>query len=126
MLGAVIGSYMKKQMQIMCEFYDFNEKLILNMKFGREKLFEICKEYPNVSLAYNGEAVISGERGAFIKKYLQGIGATDAYSQLDYLNEMKVTLLKYKNESQERYKKFAPMYFKLCLAGGILVAILLA
>lgn len=126
MLGMALSNYLNKRMQIIGEFYDFNEKLLMNMKYGRNKLSEILKDYPEVEKAYIGEEVIGGEEGEFFKKYLSGIGVSDAYSQTEYLNEMKKTLSKFKSESEEKYKKYGPMYFKLCLAGGILIAVLIA
>lgn len=121
-----LSSDKKREMKIMREFYDFNEKLILNMKYGRKKFSELKEGYPHVVKALNGGEVLSGERGEFIKKYLEGIGTTDAASQTAYLGEMKNWLAKYKDESEQNYKKYGSLYFKLCIAGGILIAVLLA
>lgn len=126
LLGMALTADKKKRMKIIAEFYDFNEKLIINMKYGRKKFSEVKEGFPTVKRALNGEEVIDGEQGMFIRKYLEGIGTTDAPSQSVYLEEMKTTLTKYKNESEQNYKKYGSLYFKLCLAGGILIAVLLA
>lgn len=126
LLGIALSADKKRQMKAVAEFYDFNEKLIINMKYGRKKFSEVTADYPTVRRALNGEVVIDGENGVFIDKYLKGIGTTDASSQSLYLEEMKVTLAKMRAESEQNYKKYGSMYFKLCLAGGILIAVLLA
>lgn len=126
LLGIALSADKKRQMKEVAEFYDFNEKLIINMKYGMKKFSEVCADYPTVKRALNGEEVMDGEHGAFIDKYLKDIGTTDAASQSLYLEEMKVTLAKMKAESEQNYKKYGSMYFKLCLAGGILIAVLLA
>ncbi len=113
-------------MKAICEFYDFNEKLILNIKYERKKFDEVVREFNTVKRALNGEEIIDGEEGAFVKKYLEGIGTTDAQSQLCYLNEMKQTLGKFKEKSEQDYKKYGSLYIKISLACGILIAVLLA
>lgn len=116
----------KKQYKTICEFYDFNENLILNIKYERKRFDEVVKTYKNVEKAIAGQEVVGGEEGVFIKKYLKGIGTTDAQSQIGYLTEMKETLAKYKSESEKNYKKYGSLYLKLCIACGILIAVLLA
>ncbi|MGN0806094.1 MAG: hypothetical protein ACI4MC_03570 [Candidatus Coproplasma sp.] len=126
LLGAALSADKKRQYKTVCEFYDFNESLILNIKYERKRFDEVAKGYENVKKALAGEEVLSGEEGKFIKKYLEGIGTTDAQSQISYLMEMKETLAKYKNESEKKYKKYGSLYLKLCIACGILIDVLLA
>ena len=126
LLGMALSADKKKQYKIMCEFYDFNESLMLNIKYERKRFEEILGGFNTVKKALNGEEVIGGEEGEFIKKYLDGIGTTDAQSQISYLGEMKEKLSKYKSESETKYKKYGSLYLKLCIACGILIAVLLA
>jgi len=126
MLGTALAEHKKRQMKVMREFYDYNESLIFNLKYSRDKLAEVYKDFPYVSRAYLGEEVIGGEEGEFIKKYISGTGVSDAATQLDYLTEMKARLQIYKARSEEGYKKYGVMYFKLSVALGILLAVLLA
>ncbi|MGN0824222.1 MAG: hypothetical protein ACI4MB_04050 [Candidatus Coproplasma sp.] len=126
LLGVVLSGDKKKQYKTICEFYDFNENLILNIKYERKRFEEVANGYESVKRALNGEEVLNGEQGEFIKKYLEGIGTTDALSQIGYLTEMKETLSKYRNESEKNYKKYGSLYLKLCIACGILIAVLLA
>ncbi len=116
----------KREMKIFAQFYEFNEKLIVNMKYGREKFESVAEGFEYVKRCLAGYCVVCGERGEFLKEYLEGIGSTDALTQLDYLNDRKVTLAKLRQESEEAFKKYGALYFKLCLMAGILVAVLLA
>lgn len=125
-MGLTLSADKKRQYRTICEFYDFNESLILNIKYERKRFEEVAKDYKNVERALAGQEVLDGEEGAFIKKYLSGIGTTDAQSQIGYLSQMKETLAKYKGESEKNCKKYGSLYLKLCIACGILIAVLLA
>lgn len=113
-------------MKVFGEFYDFNEKLIINLKFGREKVDKVAEEYSYVKSALAGKQVLKGEDAAFIADYLKSIGSTDALTQIDYLTERREFLKKYRDESEQRFKKNGSLWFKLCLMAGILIAVLLA
>lgn len=125
-LGLAISSEKKKEMKIFGQFYDFNEKLILNLKFNKDKVSVVAEQFEYVKKAMCGESVIKGEDGEFLTGYLNDIGRTDAPTQLVYLNEKGQSLLKLKQDSEEKYKKYGSLYFKLSLMAGILVAVLLA
>lgn len=125
LLGILLTADKKKNMKVFAQFYEFNEKLLLNLKYGRIKVNEVAAQYEYVQTALNGQAVLKGEEEQFIKNYISGIGSTDAYSQVDYLNERKQILKKYKEESEVAYKKYGSLYFKIALMVGILVAVLL-
>lgn len=125
-MGVTLSTDKKKKYKTICEFYDFNESLILNIKYERKRFEEIAKGYKSVERALAGQEVLDGDEGIFIKKYLVGIGTTDAQSQIGYLTEMKETLAKYKGESEKKCKKYGSLYLKLCIACGILIAVLLA
>lgn len=112
-------------MNVFAQFYEFNEKLLLNLKYGRIKVKEIASEYEYVQKALQGEHILKGEEDEFLQNYVANIGSTDTYSQVDYLNERKQNLKKYKDESEEVYKKYGSLYFKIALMIGILVAVLL-
>lgn len=113
-------------MKIFGQFYDFNEKLILNLKFNKEKIAVVAEEFDYVKKAIGGEVVVKGEKGEFLIKYLNDIGRTDAPTQISYLTEKGQTLLKLKQKSEEKYKKYGALYLKLSLMAGILIAVLLA
>lgn len=117
---------MKKEMKVFGQFYDFNEKLILNLKFNKDKVAVVAEEFDYVKKAMNGESVVKGADGELLTRYLSDIGRTDAPTQIMYLNEKGLTLLKLKQKSEEKYNKYGSLYFKLSLMAGILVAVLLA
>ena len=125
LLGIILTADKKKNMKVFAQFYEFNEKLLLNLKYGRIKVKEIASEYEYVQKALQGERILKGEEDEFLKNYVANIGSTDALSQVDYLNERKQNLKKYKDESETAYKKYGSLYFKIALMVGILVAVLL-
>lgn len=88
-----------------------------------EKIAEPYKYVPDI---LNGKELISGEEGQFLKDYILNLGKTDALSQVDYLNERKLTLKKYKDESYADYKKYSSLYVKIFFLIGVMVAVLLA
>lgn len=125
-MGLAISAEMKKEMKVFGQFYDFNEKLILNLKFNKDKVAVVAEEFDYVKKAMNGESVVKGADGELLTRYLSDIGRTDAPTQIMYLNEKGLTLLKLKQKSEEKYNKYGSLYFKLSLMAGILVAVLLA
>lgn len=125
-LGLVISTEKKREMKVYAQFYDFNEKLILNLKFNRDKIETVAEEFDQVKRAMNGDEVAKGEDGEILKRYIDQIGNTDAPTQLLYLTEQGQTLKKLKLKSEENYKKYGSLYFKLSLMAGILIAVLLA
>lgn len=125
-LGLAISAEKKREMNVFGQFYDFNEKLILNLKFNRDKIGTVADEFDLVKRVMNGDQLIKGGDGEFLKRYLSDIGKTDAPTQIEYLNEKGQTLEKLKKKSEENYKKYGSLYFKLSLMAGILIAVLLA
>lgn len=121
-----ISSEIKKEMKIFGQFYDFNEKLILNLKFSKDKVGVVAEQFEYVKKAMRGELTIKGDDGEFLMQYLNDIGKTDAPTQIVYLNEKGQTLLNFKQKSEEKYEKYGSLYFKLSLMAGILIAVLLA
>ncbi|MDE6690682.1 MAG: hypothetical protein K2K04_01810, partial [Clostridia bacterium] len=73
---------MKKEMKIFGQFYDFNEKLILNLKFNRDKIAVVAEEFDYVKKAMSGESVVKGGYCDFLSQYLCDIGRSDAPTQL--------------------------------------------
>lgn len=125
-MGIAAATEKKRRAKIFAEFYEFNEKLLLNLKYGREKVSKVVEEFESVRKVMDGNEVLKGEDGKFLKNYVSGIGETDAVTQVEYLNERKLALSEYKQKSQEDYKKHGSLYVKLALMAGLLVAVLLA
>lgn len=125
-LGAAISAEKKRQVTVLTQFYEFNEKLTLNLKYGRDKMSAVAQGFNLVQKALNGEEVLKGEDGEFIKSYVAGLGSSDAPTQLAYLAERGEQLKSRLEASRENYKKYGSLYFKLCVMAGILIAVLLA
>ncbi len=121
-----ISAEKKREMKVYKQFYDFNEKLILNLKFNKDKIETVAEGFDCVKKALKGEEVAKGEDSKFLLQYVNDIGKTDAPTQLLYLTEQGQTLLSLKQKSEENYKKYGSLYFKLSLMAGILIAVLLA
>ena len=113
-------------MQIFAELYEFNEQLILTLKFTRSSMERIAEPFKFVPDILEGKELISGDEGQFLKDYVQNLGKTDALSQVDYLNERKLLLKKYKDESFADYKKYSSLYLKIFFLIGVMIAVLLA
>ena len=126
LLGVLLSSEKKKRAKVFDELYEFNEKMLLNLKYGKSKIKDIYSRYPYVNQIFSGKEILRGEDGQFIEAYARNIGTTDAQSQIDYLNDRKIQLKKYRDESASSYKKYSSLYIKICLLAGILVAVLLA
>ena len=125
-IGPLLAASKKKRMQIFSELYEFNEQLILTLKFTRASIEKIAEPFKYVPDIIDGKELISGDDGQFLKDYIQNLGKTDALSQVDYLNERKVLLKKYKDESYSDYKKYSSLYVKIFFLIGVMVAVLLA
>ncbi|MDE7439820.1 MAG: hypothetical protein K2N23_04875, partial [Clostridia bacterium] len=61
-------------MQIFSELYEFNEQLILTLKFSKASLEKIAEPYKFVSDILNGKELLSGDDGQFLKDYIQNLG----------------------------------------------------
>ena len=125
-IGTFLSANKKKRMQIFSELYEFNEQLILTLKFTRASIEKIAEPFKFVPDVLNGKELLSGEDGQFLKDYVQNLGKTDALSQVDYLNERKSILKKYKDESCAEYKKYSSLYVKIFFLIGVMAAVLLA
>ena len=125
-IGVMLSANRKKRMQVFAELYEFNEQLILTLKFSRASIEKVASSLKFVPDILKGVVPLSGEDGKFITDYKENLGKTDALSQIDYLSERKLFLKKYKEESFADYKKYSSLYLKIFLLIGILIAVLLA
>lgn len=125
-MGIALSAERKRQFKVLDEFYRFNEKLIINLKYGREKLNTVAAEFPYVKKVLEGGSVIEGDDGVMLADYLKGIGQTDATTQVEYLSERREALKNCRAKYVDNYKKYGSMIVKLSLMAGILFAVLLA
>ena len=125
-IGPILTANKKKRMQIFSELYEFNEQLILTLKFNRASIQKIAEPFKFVPEILDGNELLSGEDGQFLKDYINNLGRTDALSQVDYLIERKTILKKYKDDSFNDYKKYSSLHVKIFFLIGVMIAVLLA
>lgn len=125
-IGATLSAGKKRRMLIFSELYEFNEQLLLNMKFSRQTLDKIAEKYKFIPQLLKGEKLLEGEDGEMLYDYFSSLGMTDALSQIDYLNGKRAVLSKLKEESGADYKKYSSLYVKIFFLIGVLAAVLLA
>lgn len=116
----------KKRAQVFAELYEFNERMLINLKFGKLRISQIAAEFRYMPDIVVGKRVLNGSDGQFLSEYCKNIGVSDSSSQIDYLNERKSAIKKLMEESAENYKKYSSLYVKIALMIGILIAVLLA
>lgn len=116
----------KKRAAVFAELYEFNERMLINLKFGKQRISQIAADFKYMPDILAGKSILSGDDGQFISQYVKNIGVSDSSSQIDYLNERKQAIKKRMEESGENYKKYSSLYIKMALMIGILIAVLLA
>ena len=125
-IGPLLSANKKKRMQIFSELYEFNEQLILTLKFTRASIDKIAGQFKYIPDILAGKELISGDEGQFLRDYVLNLGKTDALSQVDYLSERKLLIKKYKDDSYSDYKKYSSLYVKIFFLIGVMIAVLLA
>ena len=125
-LGVFLSAGKKKRMQIYSELCEFNDRLIMNLKFDKSPLDKVAQSYKYSPVALNGGKLLDGKDGEVISDYFVNLGKSDAMSQIDYLNERREQLLKLKEQSQKDYKRYSSLYVKIFFMIGVLMAVLMA
>ncbi len=125
-IGVFLSANKKRRMQIFSELYEFNEQLILTLKFSRASIDKIAQPFRFIPQILNGECKLNVHDSEVVHDYLENLGKTDALSQVDYLTERKTILKKYKEESFTDYKKYSSLYVKIFFLVGVMIAVLLA
>lgn len=126
MLGVFLSANKKRRMQVFSELYEFNEQLIMNLKFIRNPIDKLAENFTYMPKILKGEKVLDGRDGEFVSDYVFSLGKSDSVSQIDYLNERKSALSRYRDESAAEYKKYSSLYIKIFFMVGVLTAVLIA
>lgn len=108
------------------ELYEFNEQLILTLKFSRESIDKIASSFKYVPKILKGEQLLAGDDEITLREYFENLGKTDALSQVGYLSEKKAQLKKFKEDSFSDYKRYSSLYIKIFFMVGVMLAVLLA
>lgn len=125
-IGVFLSAKKKRRSLLFSELYEFNERLLLNFKFGKKPLDKVAEGFRIIPLLLKGEYAADGADGIFLNEYLKNLGSSDALSQIDYLNAKSAQLARYRDESAEEYKKYSSLYIKIFFMIGVLAAVLLA
>ena len=125
-VGVLLSADKKKRAAVFAELYEFNERMLINLKFGKQRISQIAADFKYMPDILAGKSLLCGDDGQVISQYIKNIGVSDSSSQIDYLNERKQAIKKRMDESGENYKKYSSLYIKMALMIGILIAVLLA
>ncbi len=125
-IGVLLSSEKKKRAKVYSELYEFNERMLLNLRYGKERISQITADYKFIDDILAGKELLAGEDATFLKEYGKNLGSSDCSSQIEYLSERQTFLRKMKDESMSDYKKYSSLYIKIALMAGILIAVLLA
>jgi hypothetical protein len=125
-VGYLLTLERKKKMKVFDELYEFNQQLLLNLKYSRQTLSDISCKYKYVNDLINGKKVLDGQDGQFLSSYVSCLGGTDARSQIDYLNERGQQIATLRQSACQEYKKYSALYIKIAFMIGVLLAVLLA
>lgn len=126
MIGVFLSANKKKKMQVFSELYEFNEQLLINLKYARNPIDKVAQNFKFMPEMLHGTKLLDGKDGEIISEYAVNLGKSDALSQIDYLNDRKAVLAKRRDESFEEYKKYSSLYVKIFFMVGVLMAVLLA
>jgi len=116
----------KKKMQVYSELYEFNEQLIMNLKFNRNPVAKVAEPYKFIPAILQGKKVLGAPDDGIISDYVVNLGKSDAISQIDYLNGRKSALAKLRDDSAADYKRYSSLYVKIFFLAGVLMAVLMA
>lgn len=125
-LGVFLAANKKKRMTVFSELYEFNEKLLMNLKFQRAPINKVAEGFKFVPEILSGKKFFDGKDAEIISDYAVNLGKSDAASQIDYLNARKATLTKCRDDSFSDYKRYSSLYVKIFFMVGVLMAVLLA
>lgn len=125
LIGTFLGADIKKKSVLYVELADFNDKLIMNLKFARKSIKEIIAEFPNLSNYINSPSYIE-DGDAFLSDYFNALGTSDSASQVGYLTEKSMEIKKERDIWLEKRAKYVPLYLKISVMIGVLIVVIMA
>lgn len=125
------------------------DKLKTEISFSQNKLVEILSSYQppspeakkliknfvdclNYDKAiekenlFNGIKILHEEEKAFLEIFFKSLGKFDAFNQTSQLENQRLELSDFYKKAEEESKKFAPLYLKLGIIAGLVLALLFA
>ena len=119
------------------KFLYWHKKIKTEISFSQNSLPEILRsdaendKFLNAALDFINKKenvpkfkFLSNEENDFLNKYLQDLGTTDKNSQIDFLNSMEQDLIRYAKDSENKSKKYRPLFIKLGFLFGLIIFIL--
>lgn len=114
----------KNKAKLYAELLDFNEKLILNLRYEQQPIKDILSGFEMLKMALDGK--LESEDNAAVQEYFEMLGKTDSVSQIEFLITRRDALTQKSKNADENYKRYGNLYIKIFFMVGILVAVLLA
>lgn len=125
------------------------DKLKSEISFSQNKLIEIVSTYPCPSVdgkkliqnfvdclnfdkpitkenLFTGIKILNDEEKAFLEIFFKSLGKFDALNQTSQLENQKAELFNFYKKADEEAKKYAPLYSKLGVIVGLVIALLFA
>lgn len=125
------------------------DKLKSEISFSQNKLIEIVSSYSCPSADANkliqnfvdclsfdkpitqnnlfcGVKILNEEEKAFLEIFFKTLGKFDAFNQTSQLENQKLELFNFYKKADEEAKKYAPLFSKLGVIVGLVVALLFA
>ncbi len=97
---------------------------ILKIGDANDVFFNVAANYVKNKGEIRKLKFLSDEENDFLNKYLNNLGTTDKNSQLNFLNSLEQELESYAKNSDNKCKKYRPLFIKLGFLLGIVVFIL--
>lgn len=123
-MGYLLSLKKKNKAKLYAELLDFNEKLILNLRYEQLPIKDILEGFETLKKALDGK--MESEDKAAVEEYFEMLGKTDSVSQIEFLITRRDALMQNSNNAYENYKRYGNLYIKIFFMVGILVAVLLA
>ena len=109
-------SFLQKSLPEILNFNDNDEKDLFLITI--KNYIENGKLPPQIKF-------LNKEQTDFLTEYIKNLGTTDKKSQLDFLGSMEEKLYSFEKDSDEKYKKYRPLFVKLGFLSGLIIFILL-
>ena len=77
-IGVILSADKKKRAQVYTELYEFNEKMLMNLKFGRMKISQIAAQFRYMPDIVVGKRVLGGDDGRFIDEDIENTGISNS------------------------------------------------
>lgn len=136
LIGYILGGKYSFRKQFYADFYNFNNKLKQEISFRQATLTALLKECNSTDFYCALKNYIEKNQFNFEKTYLQKdeieyfynylkiLGTSDKNSQVDFLDEINMSVLEKQKQSAVEEKKYKALYLKLGFLFGLILFVL--